>query len=124
MGRKLILICDDNQDLLDLLSLEIRLMFPAEVIAMRSGKKTMEFFRTTRLVPDLLIIDLVLPDLEGDDIIQMLRKGNKFKDLPIILISGIIVNIENRAKVVGADDYLLKPFSINTLRDKISNLLP
>lgn len=123
MSKKQVLICDDNQDLLQILSMSLNQLPQVQVVSLSNGKGIMKYLDQTHNIPDLLIVDLMLPDLEGDDVIILLRKKKKFAQLPIILMSGVIYNIENRAKAVGANDFLLKPFSIKDLKEKVANYL-
>lgn len=123
MEKKRILICDDDPDTLDVLQMALPRIAPVEVIPLQSGSELLNYFSPDREKPDLLIIDLVLLDMEGDDIIQDLRKDQQLKNLPIILMSGVIVNVDDRARAVGADTFLKKPFSFPELETKVLKLL-
>lgn len=123
MEKKRILICDDDPDTLDVLQMALPRIAPVEVIPLQSGSELLDYFSPDREKPDLLIIDLVLLDMEGDDIIQHLRKDQQLKNLPIILMSGVIVNVDDRARAVGADTFLKKPFSFPELETKVLKLL-
>jgi len=119
MGKKRILVCDDHKTILQLLSVGLQQTIPAEVITIDNGVQLMEYLENPPHIPDILILDLMLPGLEGDDAIRRIRKDERYEKTPIILMSGVIVNLDTRAESVGANDYIKKPFSILTLKEKI-----
>ncbi len=123
MEKKRILICDDDPDTLGVLQMALPRIAPVEVIPLQSDREVLDYLSSHKEMPDLLIIDLVLLDMEGDDIIQQLRKDQQLKTLPIILMSGLIVNVDERARVVGADTFLKKPFSFPELESKVLKLI-
>jgi two-component system KDP operon response regulator KdpE len=89
------------------------------VLAMESGEKGLNTARTEH--PDLLILDLGLPDIDGQEVICRLRKVS---ELPIIVLSAR--NQENDITLAldnGADDYLTKPFNAGELLSRIKALL-
>lgn len=123
MVKKRILVCDDNQEVLQILTIGLHQLSEVQVIPLSLGKEVVDYLNQATSLPDLLIVDLILPDMEGDDVISLLRKDKRYEKLPIILMSGVIYNIDNRARAVGADDFLLKPFSLHDLKEKARNLL-
>ena len=76
--------------------------------------------------PDLLILDLMLPQIDGWELCHILRKNSdeKIKNLPIIMLTAR-ASVEDRAYglEIGADDYMIKPFSIAELIERIKRLL-
>lgn len=54
----------------------------------------------------------------------MIQMYSRFKDLPVILMSGIIINLDNRARAVGANSYLMKPFTLADLKEKLLAFFP
>ena len=70
---------------------------------------------------DLLLMDCILPGIEGLDILAELRRDKKFQQLRIILSSGM--DREYRAMAAGADAFLLKPYTPDTLNELITNLM-
>jgi two-component system OmpR family response regulator len=75
--------------------------------------------------PDLILLDLILPDGDGFDILQRLRRLESFKNLPIVLLT-IRGRIDEIAKglALGADGYITKPYSKNTLAKVIKRIMP
>jgi len=74
--------------------------------------------------PDLIILDIMLPDFDGFRVCDMLRKSPETAQTKILVISAIS-EMKKIKKMydLGADDYLIKPFSISDLKSKIANLL-
>jgi DNA-binding response OmpR family regulator len=85
----------------------------------KDGKTGQELFR--QITPNLLILDLMLPDISGEEICQNIRK---ISDVPIIMITAKIqeANILNGFKI-GADDYITKPFNVKQLVAKVKVFL-
>lgn len=118
--KKQILICDDNPDILELMGLILEKEFEVEVHGFKSSTDLMLYLHRAENLPELIILDLMLPDIEGDDLVKALRLSPKFSSIPIILMSGIIVNVNQRAQGVGADEFLLKPFSSQDINKKVA----
>lgn len=110
-----ILIIDDDKSLAA--AIKDSLEFEGyEVILSLDGKDGLS--RATNETIDIIILDLVLPEIDGYEILKELRRGNK--EIPVIIISG---KTEEEDKVfglnLGADDYITKPFSIMELVARI-----
>ena len=74
--------------------------------------------------PDLIILDIRMPQLDGYQVCARIRSNQKDKNVKILLVSGIIGPKEaRRIQESGADDYLAKPFSNKDLKIKIEKLL-
>ena len=119
MAKK-ILIVDDEPDVLKVLSLRLE-RAGYEVIGGRDGREALDLAR--RMIPDLIILDVYLPDINGDDIAKAMKKDDKLRHIPIILISATIASVSERAKSCGADGYLSKPFEPKELLDAVKKFL-
>lgn len=74
--------------------------------------------------PDLVLMDVSMPGINGNRLCQILKRSSAFKTTPIIMVSGNTgVLDKTKAKAMGATDYLPKPFSKETLLDLISHYL-
>ena len=74
--------------------------------------------------PDLLLLDLILPSLEGLAVCRLLKFSNDFKHIPVLVFSSITdEEIAAQSTAVGADAYLRKPFSNQALIDEVNRLL-
>jgi twitching motility two-component system response regulator PilG len=81
-------------------------------------------FQLKRLKPDIILLDLTMPTISGYELCRMLRRLPGFEDIPVVMVTGKkgIIN-KTRAKLVGATDYLEKPFNRASLLDVISRNL-
>ena len=74
--------------------------------------------------PDLIVLDVMLPDINGQEVCQRVRKEKAMDDIRIICISGMVEEDKiDELRAAGANDFLHKPFEIETLIERISKLL-
>ena len=119
--RELIAIVDDEPDILELVTLHLeKARFPV-----RSFSCARDFFAFLRtLVPDLLVLDLMLPDGNGFDICRELKQNAKYRDLPIIMLTARGAETDKiQGLDQGADDYITKPFSPKELVARVKAVL-
>lgn len=121
MAKKRILIVDDDPDILDVL----RLAIPEEeyeVVEAQDGQEALE--RVYERPPDLIILDYIMPKIDGRKVCQKLKKDILLRHLPVIILTG---KGEVKDKVqgldAGADDYIVKPFEPEELLARIRMLL-
>jgi two-component system phosphate regulon response regulator PhoB len=121
MGKKHIYIVEDEEDILDLLKYNLK-QEGYKVTGAASGEKALKAIRT--LVPDLVVLDLMLPGMDGLDVCRAIRSDAKVKSIPILMLTAkgeetdIVIGLE-----LGADDYITKPFSLRVLIARIRALL-
>ncbi len=117
----LILIVDDERDLLDLLAYNLE-RAGYRVCRAATGREALAEVERHR--PDLVVLDVMLPDLEGFEVLRSLRSREAFRDLPVILLTA---RGEEPDKLVGfelgADDYVVKPFSPRELLARVRAVL-
>ncbi len=116
-----ILIVEDDRDIAELIRHYVaRAGHTADVLA--SGAEVLPRIRARR--PDLLVLDLMLPGLNGLDICQALRRNEATAELPIIVVTARAAESDRVAGLdLGADDYVTKPFSPKELVARIGALL-
>lgn len=121
-GRRRILIVDDDQAVVDLISevLSTDARFESKVVnnGFGAGMLAKEYH------PDLIILDVMLPDINGQAVCELIRHDPTMSDIKIICISGMVEE-EKIAdlKTSGADDFLHKPLDIDELLRRICRLL-
>ncbi len=118
-----LLIIDDSEDLQQLL----KRIFESkgyEVLTALSGKEALGVLFSTTPLPDLILLDLMLPDMSGEEFAALKEKNSKIKNIPIILMSAGVMNtteIDQRLSIKG---YLNKPLDlfhlISTVEDAFS----
>ena len=115
--RPTVLIADDN---LDMRSYMQRLLSPHyRVVTAADGAEALELVRTE--APDVVVSDVMMPVLSGLDLVGELRTDRDLQDLPVVLLSaraGSEASVEGLD--VGADDYLVKPFSADELLGRVA----
>lgn len=120
MAKK-ILIIDDEVDLVSVtkLRLEASGFSVTEAFTAKQGLEQIEKNR-----PDIILLDVLLPDDDGYLVCQKLKTGQKTKDIPVIIITASKVqNLARRSQESGAVDYLAKPFEPDILLEKIKEAL-
>lgn len=123
MKKKHILIVDDDPDILNVITDTLRLNKNYEITSFMSGKDVLNYINThPGHLPDLFVLDIWLPDIDGDELAQLLRRNEATRNSPIILISAVL-DAKTVAEEVGADDYLSKPFLIEELEYKVNQLI-
>lgn len=120
MYKLKVLIVDDNPDILDLL--ETTLQDEFALTKASSGNEALDKLKTTK--PDLLVLDYMLPDLEGPEICKIVRKDPLFLNIPILMLTGK-GEVEDKVGGLeaGVDDYMLKPFEPQELIARIRMLI-
>ena len=113
-----ILIVDDEPPIIDVLEYNLK-KANYEVIVARDGQEALEKARRQR--PDLVILDLMLPKLDGLEVCRALRREG---DLPIIMLTAKDEEIDRVVGLeLGADDYVVKPFSVRELLARVKTVL-
>ncbi len=121
MGKKRILLVDDEKDLVETVTFRLE-GAGYEIIPAYDG---LEAFEKARLAkPDLIILDLMLPKMDGYKVCGLLKKDARYTKIPIILFSARAQEEDKKlGEEVGADAYISKPFDAKVLLDKIEALL-
>ena len=117
---KNILVVDDEPDILKVLSLRLE-KTGYKVAYGRNGQEALDLAR--QMVPDLIVLDIYLPDINGDDVTRILKKDKKLKDIPVILISATATSVAQRAEECGATGYITKPFEPEELIGMVRKIL-
>ena len=79
---------------------------------------------TEQFRPDLILLDYMLPDVNGSVVCQTIRKNPEFENIKIIIVSGVVKQDEiDQLLKSGAEDFIRKPFDITELTDKIATVL-
>lgn len=120
-AQKTILIIDDAIDLSIIVKLRLeRLGY--NVILAADGEEGLEKAKKEKV--DLIILDLMLPKLHGEEVCKQIRKDEKIKDMPIIMLTGKVQDSDRIiGKVIGANSYIVKPFESAVLIKEISRLI-
>ena len=120
MGRMRILIIEDERDLTEVLTYNFQREGYDTIVA-HDGIEGLRKAQT--FLPDLVILDLMLPGMSGQEICRELRAGERTREIPIIILSAKAEEIDQVIGYsMGADDYTTKPFHVKVLLQKIKAL--
>ena len=121
MQDKQILVVEDEEDILELVSFNLK-KEGYQVRGVTSGEEALQEVR--RKIPSLIILDLMLPGVDGFDVCKSLKNDPRTKAVPIVMLTArseeadIVIGLE-----LGADDYLTKPFSPKELIARVRAIL-
>ncbi len=121
-GKKKVLIVDDDPEivelLVDVLTRDGRFDIKTAVSGYDAGIQTQQFR------PDLILLDYMLPDVNGNIVCQTIKKNPEFENIKIIIVSGVVKQDEiDLLLKSGAEDFIKKPFNITELIDNIIGVL-
>lgn len=120
--KKKIYIVEDNEKNLELFIAVLGTMPNLEICTSITGKEGLKIIQSEN--PDMILLDIQLPDINGTDICRELRKLKKFKKTPIIAVTSFAMKGDKeRILEAGFNDYISKPLKISDLREKIQNLI-
>ncbi len=121
-GKKKVLIVDDDAEIVELISDILMQDGRFEIRTASSGYEA--GMATQQFRPDLILLDYMLPDVNGNVVCQTIRSNPEFENTRIIIVSGVIKQEEiDQLLKSGAQDFVKKPFSISELTDKVDGAL-
>ncbi|MBN1942321.1 MAG: response regulator [Phycisphaerae bacterium] len=116
-----VLIVDDDKEIIDLFEDALKSDARFEIVTARTGYEA--GLRTQQFHPDILVLDYMLPDINGHALCRTIRENPALQDIKIIIISGVAdpADVE-KLKTAGADDFVHKPFDIGTFIERMFEL--
>ncbi len=119
MSQKTILIVDDEKEMCETVS---QVLTPRgyHVLMAHTGRDALALAKQHK--PDLIILDLMLPDTDGWRVCQQLKKEESLKSVPVIMLSGLVDDKPEKGPLELGDAYLSKPFEMRALLEKIRDL--
>lgn len=121
-GKRKVLIVDDDVEIIELIVDVLNRDGRFETKTASSGYEA--GMATQRFRPDLILLDYMLPDVNGNVVCQTIRKNPEFENIRIIIVSGVVKQ-EEIAQLLksGAQDFIRKPFDVDELTGKITSVL-
>ncbi|RMD66760.1 MAG: response regulator [Planctomycetota bacterium] len=121
-GKTRLLVVDDDPDILDLLKLAVDRdgRFEARFVSTgyRAGVETQAF------LPDVILLDYMLPDINGDDVLRAVRDNPSLAHTRVLFVSGVIRQDDvARLLALGAEDVVHKPFDVKALLQRCADLV-
>jgi two-component system alkaline phosphatase synthesis response regulator PhoP len=118
MGKKRVLIADDDLDVLEVIKAILE-HEGFQVSTARDGEQAFKMLRKHTF--NAVILDVVMPKVTGTKLLQFMRKSSKFRETPVMLLTGRNV-VEDEAVIKLASDYLTKPFNTRDLIKRVKAL--
>lgn len=120
MAKK-ILIVDDEKDLVEILTFRLEAA-GYDVVSAQNGQEGLEKAKSEK--PDLVLLDVMMPKMDGYQVCRALKLDGKYKKVPIIILTAKVEEGDKRTgETVGADGYITKPFDSGELLAKIKELI-
>ena len=121
-GKRRILVVDDDEELVELLSDVFEKDRRFEVRTTNNGFDAGMLVKEFR--PDIMVLDVMLPDINGKEVCQRVRSDSRLDEVKIICISGMVEQDKVAdLKEAGADDFMQKPFAVEKLLERVCELL-
>jgi excisionase family DNA binding protein len=121
-GKRKVLIVDDDEELVELLSDVFEKDARFDIRTANNGFDAGMLVREFR--PDLVVLDVMLPDIKGKEVCQRVRSDSSLEAVKIICISGMVEQDKvAELKAAGANDFMHKPFNVERLLDRACDLL-
>jgi two-component system phosphate regulon response regulator PhoB len=122
VNKKRVLVLDDDPELLQLVRVLLS-RIGVEAICVENANDAAQFLLKEAL-PDLIILDMMLPDISGVEFLRQMRSKPNFDALPVLILSALIDPDRIRAALdAGADRYLTKPYIANNLLTVVTDIL-
>jgi CheY-like chemotaxis protein len=116
-----ILVADDEPDLLEIARIALETLGGYEVATCQSGSELLRLL--PEFGPDLVVVDVLMPDMGGIEVFDALRREPGYEDLPVVFLTGLVLERDlEELRASGAADIITKPFDPMTLADRIGRI--
>jgi len=120
MEKKKILVIDDEPIIREVMIFRLESM-GYDVFFAEDGQEGLDAVKAKK--PDLVLLDLKMPTLNGDEVAKHIKSNDEIKNIPVILITASVDSVTEIVSECGADDYLIKPFDSDVFEEKVRNFL-
>ena len=122
MSKLTILLIDDEKPYTEIIKSVLESL-DVDVIIACDSKEALNFLQ--QIIPDLILLDVMMPDVDGLTLLRWLREHSERDDIPIHVVSAKAMTEDREAALsAGADGFLAKPFAIKDLQDLVRRYLP
>jgi signal transduction histidine kinase/DNA-binding response OmpR family regulator len=121
--RKKVLVVEDNSGLRDYIEFILEELYTIDTV--KNGKEALDFLNSKESteLPDLIISDLMMPEMDGYELLKQLKSSENFRHLPVVILTARTELDEKLSLLrIGVDDYLTKPFEEEELVLRVKNL--
>jgi len=122
--RKNIMLVDDSIDIIYTVKNGLEdISDTYNVEAVKSGEECLQTLANKNKLPDLILLDIMMPNMSGWEVYDRIKENKKWSDIPIVFLTARTDKVaENAGRFLG-QDYIEKPFEINDLKNRIDRLL-
>lgn len=114
MSKKCVLVIEDDANIRDVLKLALNFE-GYDVVTAKNGKEGLDALETS-IKPGLILLDLMMPVMNGWEFVDHLKEEHKFEDIPIVVVSAY----SERAKAIECTDFVVKPLELETLLTSVN----
>lgn len=119
---KTIMIVDDEPDVIYTIKQGLEKLNPNyKVVGAESGKKCLDFLENNQ-IPDLILLDIMMPGMSGWEVLNRLREKAKWRNIPVVFLSAKTDNFSKTFGITVAMDYIEKPFEIVDVKNRIEKV--
>jgi CheY-like chemotaxis protein len=116
-----IMLADDEPDILEISKIALETIGGYEVAVYTSGRALLA--QLTEFEPDLIVVDVLMPDLTGPQVLEQIRRVPGYAETPVVYLTGVMQKEgEDDLRTTGPVDIILKPFDPMTLADHIDSI--
>jgi len=120
--KKKILLVDDND--IHLTTAELFLKDEYEIYKATSGDDALKYLYDKKFTPDLIMLDILMPNMDGWEVFNRIRAIGVLRNVPIVFLTSLEGDKEKkRARELGAADYITKPYNMTDLKSRISEVI-
>jgi DNA-binding response OmpR family regulator len=117
---KKIMVVDDESDILFTVGQMLE-MSGYDVVKVDDGKKCLD--ELEKAIPDLVLLDIMMPEISGWDVAAKIKENPKWNDIPIIFLTAKVDTMSIDMGGLASEDYIVKPFDIKDLKERIEKIL-
>jgi DNA-binding response OmpR family regulator len=120
--KKKVFLIDDDE--IHLITAELFLKGEYEVHKAKSGKEALDYLRDNKFVPDIILLDIVMPNMDGWEVFNRIKGLDFLNKVPIVFLTSVTEETEKkRAYKMGIADYCVKPFNMTELKSLIKDVI-
>jgi len=121
---KKVLVVDDELDIIQTIKVGLENEIDDfQVIGLQSGKKCLDFLDRCTDYPDVILIDIIMPEMDGWQVLNRLKENNKLSNIPIVFLTAKTDDFTKTFGKTQTADFIEKPFDINDLKIRIKNVI-
>ena len=120
--KKIIYLIDDDD--MQLTTSELFLQDEYEIYKSKSGQEALDYINSNELIPDLVLLDILMPDMDGWEVFRKMKEMDLLKKVPIVFLTSVEAEVERkRAYNIGITDYIVKPYNMTELKSRVKNII-